>query len=76
MRQIFAAEVEARDAHCTCCDRWLKPGKKVWLELDQRTNTFHDFGGVPEERSQGWFEFGPACAAKARKTARAKGART
>jgi hypothetical protein len=41
------------------------------LELDQRTNEYHDFGGVPADRSQGWFDFGPDCADALRKRARA-----
>ena len=50
---------------CDCCGRDIKPGKIVWLELDQRINCYHDFcGGVPEEHSQGLFPFGPTCAAR------------
>jgi hypothetical protein len=47
---------------CTCCERLLK-GQVRWLEKDQRTWTYHDRGGVPEDKSQGWFPFGPGCAA-------------
>jgi hypothetical protein len=39
------------------------------LELDQRTNTYHNFG-VPEKYSQGWFPFGPDCANKLLRQAR------
>lgn len=52
---------------CTCCGRRLDKTKMVQLELDQRTWTYHDFGGVPPEKSQGWFPFGKTCAAKKRK---------
>lgn len=51
---------------CTRCGRELDPNATVWLELDQRTNTYHDFGDVPEARSQGWFEFGVDCANRER----------
>lgn len=49
------------DRFCTCCEKPLK-GKLAWLELDQRTNTYHDLGGVPADNSQGWFPFGMTCA--------------
>jgi hypothetical protein len=55
---------------CECCGRTLNPAKIVQLELDQRIGEYHDFGGVPESQSQGWFEFGSACAVKARAKAR------
>lgn len=46
---------------CEHCSRDLKPGKHVWLELDQRTNTYtEEF--VPQSKSQGGFTFGPGCA--------------
>jgi len=32
------------------------------LELDQRTQTYHDLGDVPTNDSQGWFPFGLKCA--------------
>lgn len=57
------------EKYCTCCGRQLK-GKCAWLELDQRTNTYHDNGDVPPDQSQGWFPFGIACA---RKKLRAQG---
>jgi hypothetical protein len=56
--------------YCECCGRELDPAKKVELELDQRIGEHHDFGGVPEDLSQGWFDFGPDCAKKARAKAR------
>lgn len=56
-----ASEIEESERFCQCCKRKLK-GKTAWLELDQRTNTYHDFGGVPVESSQGWFHFGLTCA--------------
>src|SRR5690606_9006 len=56
-----ASEVDADCRFCTCCERPLK-GTAAWLELDQRTTTYHDFGGVPVDKSQGWFPFGMTCA--------------
>jgi len=47
---------------CACCDRPLK-GKVRWLEMDQRTWTYHDREDVPADKSQGWFPFGLRCAA-------------
>lgn len=58
-----ASEIAAAERYCTCCKRPLK-GKVAWLELDQRTNTYHDHGGVPADKSQGWFPFGLTCARK------------
>lgn len=54
---------------CTCCGRKLNPATLVFLELDQRINRYTD-QPVPEEHSQGCFEFGPACAKKEAKAAR------
>lgn len=56
-----AADLGASENYCTCCQRLLK-GKFAWLELDQLTNTYHDHGGVPAAKSQGWFPFGMTCA--------------
>lgn len=55
-----AAKLEMQE--CTCCGKKLTGKRIAWLELDQRTNTYHDFGGVPESKSQGWFPFGITCA--------------
>jgi hypothetical protein len=55
-------ELDHANRYCTCCQRDLTGHAFRWLELDQRTNTYHDFGGVPEDRSQGWFPFGLKCA--------------
>jgi hypothetical protein len=49
---------------CDCCGRTIKPGRVVWLELDHRVGGYHDYENVPEQMSQGWFPFGPACAAR------------
>jgi len=56
-----------------CCERCGKPlrGKAVPLELDQRIGEYHDFGDVPQEYSQGFFDFGPDCAEILRARARA-----
>lgn len=57
---------------CECCGKSLNAMRRVWLELDQRIDCYHDYEfGVPELQSQGWFAFGPDCAAKALKDARA-----
>ncbi len=57
-----ASEIElAEQRFCTCCERPLKT-RVAWLELDQRVNMYHDDGGVPDDKSQGWFPFGLACA--------------
>ena len=60
------------DRYCTCCDHPLKGHAVRMLELDQRTQTYHDFGGVPEDKSQGWFPFGLKCAKNKIEQARAK----
>ena len=56
-----ASELAAPERYCTCCKKALAH-KVAWLELDQRTNTYHDHGDVPLDKSQGWFPFGVACA--------------
>lgn len=48
---------------CTCCDKDLEGAVRM-LELDQRHSVYHDFGGVPDAHSQGWFPFGLTCAKK------------
>lgn len=58
-----ASELEKSQRFCTCCDRPLRQ-RVAWLELDQRTDSYHDHGGVPAEQSQGWFPFGLTCARK------------
>jgi hypothetical protein len=63
-----ASELDVASRFCTCCDRPLK-ARAAWLELDQRTFTYHDRGDVPPERSQGWFPFGLTCAAKLNRAA-------
>lgn len=55
---------------CDCCGRAIKPGRTVWLELDTRIGGYHDYENVPEPMSQGWFPFGPACAARLLREAR------
>jgi hypothetical protein len=67
----LASETEAANRFCTCCERPLG-GTVAWLELDQRTDTYHDFGDVPEECSQGWFPFGMTCARKLLREAEAR----
>jgi len=59
MAEELAAD---NDRYCTKCGQKLDPKTAVWLELDQRDNTYHSRGDVPENLSQGWFPFGSACA--------------
>lgn len=54
--------------YCTCCERDLSGHAVRMLELDQRTQTYHDFEDVPDDKSQGWFPFGLSCAKKAVKS--------
>lgn len=58
-----AANLPKTERYCTCCQRPLAR-KFAYLELDQTVNAYHDFGGVPPDRSQGWFPFGLTCARK------------
>jgi hypothetical protein len=55
------SDLEKAKRWCTCCERPLVR-KFAYLELDQRFNVYHDFGGVPPLQSQGWFPFGMTCA--------------
>lgn len=57
---------------CDCCGRTINLGRTVWLELDHRIGGYHDYENVPESLSQGWFPFGPACAARLLREAREK----
>ena len=57
-----AEELGKSERRCTCCDRDLSGHKVRLLELDQRSNNYHDFNDVPEDHSQGWFPFGLTCA--------------
>lgn len=57
-------ELSPGERYCTCCKRDLSGHAFRWLELDQRTQTYHDDQNVPPDRSQGWFPFGLTCAKK------------
>lgn len=59
-----AYELSEGERYCTCCGRDLSGGAIRMLELDQRSDTYHDFGDVPNDKSQGWFPFGLGCARK------------
>ncbi len=48
--------------YCYNCGKPIKDGRIVWLELDGYHATWHRPGEVPEEHSQGGFEFGADCA--------------
>ena len=56
-----ASGIPVGNRYCTTCKKPLS-GTVAWLELDQRTDNYHDFGGVPDGNSQGWFPFGLTCA--------------
>lgn len=58
-----ASELPEDERFCRCCQKPLK-NKVRFLELDQRTDTYHDNGDVPSDKSQGWFPFGLTCASK------------
>ena len=58
------------DGRCLRCGKPLGPNP-VMLNLDQRVNEYHDFGGIPDERNQGGFQFGHDCADIMRERARA-----
>jgi nitrate reductase alpha subunit len=58
-------------SQCDCCGKPLHWGRTVWLESDQRIDCYHDYGTVPSDQSNGWFPFGPACAARLIREARA-----
>ena len=57
---------------CQCCGKRIKAGAEVMLEHDQRDWTYHDFGDVPDDQSQGWFPFGASCAKRKRAEAKTK----
>ncbi len=59
--RIIAPSSPSQQLNCTCCGKPLR-GSTAWLELDMRSNTYHDSGDVPADKSQGWFPFGLACA--------------
>lgn len=55
---------KAQPFRCQRCGRRLDPDQIVWLEMDQRTDTYVDpaIVRVPDEQSQGCFPFGADCA--------------
>lgn len=69
---VAHVELSEGERYCTCCERDLYGHAFRWLELDQRTQTYHDDQDVPSDRSQGWFPFGLHCAKKKIKEHRAK----
>jgi len=56
--------VRERDHVCERCWQKLDPDTMVWLELRWDTNLYYDpeKTDVPEDKSQGAFTFGAACA--------------
>lgn len=73
---LTTAQLPAAERWCTCCERDLTGHAVRMLELDQRNQTYHDFGNVPESQSQGWFPFGLKCAQKKIKEALAGSAQS
>lgn len=61
---LRASDLADGERYCTCCERDLSGHAVRMLELDQRTQTYHD-SGVPRDVSQGWFPFGLKCAKRA-----------
>lgn len=49
---------------CTRCSEVLRSARTVMLEFNNRTNTWHKPGDVPEADSLGVFPFGHDCAKK------------
>ncbi len=63
MNQKFLTDEEH---NCTECEKRLKKGQAVWLELELGTCNYY-FHGVPNgKKSQGWHPFGSTCAKKIR----------
>ena len=58
---ILANQLTESLRFCTECGKPLS-GKVALLEFNHRTSTYHDYGDVPAEFSQGGFSFGIACA--------------
>lgn len=50
------------DDACQRCGKPLDHANSTWLELNMRTGLYCSSGTVPEEDSQGGFEFGASCA--------------
>lgn len=54
--------IENEEHYCSECNKLLKKGKVVWLELILGTDKYY-FHGIPKEKeSQGWHPFGSTCA--------------
>jgi hypothetical protein len=58
------------EGFCILCGKQLEPNRTVWLEMRWDDATWHEVETVPQEFSQGCFEFGTACAKKALKASR------
>ncbi len=56
------AEVFAYVVRCERCGERLAPANAVALELNTYTGLYSEPGTVPEDESQGLFDFGAACA--------------
>jgi hypothetical protein len=62
------------DYICSECEREIKKGREVWLELNGRTGELategqgHEWSDGPD--SQGWFPFGADCAKRLLKKGR------
>ena len=58
-----ATDIALADPYRAICEQSLRR-EVAWLELDQRIDSYHDFGGGPADQSQGWFPFGMTGARK------------
>lgn len=47
---------------CEYCQKELKPGAEIWLELSNTNNHYYRDGLPQGLSSQGMFPFGPGCA--------------
>lgn len=57
------------ELYCNECGQPIDPDRAVWLEMDRDRARYYKIGTVPDNRSQGCFEFGPDCARKVSKGA-------
>lgn len=54
---------DQQQLYCECCEKPIKKGRAVWLELSITDGEFHK--EIPKgHMSQGMFSFGSTCAKK------------
>jgi hypothetical protein len=54
--------ITREDDACIRCGKRIDHNKSAWLELSCATGLYCEPGSVPEDDSQGGFEFGADCA--------------